>query len=635
MNLAEQLLEQIADPTLTRSERAQFRCQLAKALAESGNYEGARGAMGELWSRVGERPALEGLDRRAAAEVLLRAGTLTNYIGGANQIDGAQETAKNLISESMRLFEFLGEMEKRFEAQTDLAYCYWRQGAFSEARSLLEEVLIRLYDSDSEVKAMALICSVMVERMTARYHDALHILNKAMPLFEKISSHSLKGKFHNQFGLVLEYLNLAEPRKEYVDGALVEFAAASYHFEQAGHERFHARVENNLGLLFSTVGRFIEAHEHVGRARKIFDRLKDSGSVAQADDTRARVLLAEGRNEDAVEVARSAVRALARGGEQALLAEALTTHGVALARSGHHALARRTLDRAVAVAERAGDLEGAGQATLTVIEELNEYLMIGELAAIYQSAASLLAKSQHPGVRNRLISCSIQVVGLMKAQYEFAEKVRPEKFSPPKWEGFSFKRELRNYERFLIKQALEDAGGIMTRAAQLLGFKHHHSLGSLLNKRHSDLRPAPVVPRKRSLIGIERGSAEKQTQPVTILHVEDNRAVADAVRETLELEGWRVDTYLNGATALKRIESDTPYDVLLLDYDLPRINGLELVRLARQSAHRKRTPIIMLSATDCEREAWQAGVTAFLRKPNDLLKLAETIVRVLTKSPKR
>jgi hypothetical protein len=47
------------------------------------------------------------------------------------------------------------------------------------------------------------------------------------------------------------------------------------------------------------------------------------------------------------------------------------------------------------------------------------------------------------------------------------------------------------------------------------------------------------------------------------------------------------------------------------------VNGLELVRLARQTTHRKRTPVIMLSAADFEREAWRAGVTAFLRKPDD------------------
>ena len=71
MNLANQLLHQIADPTITANERAQLRCQLAKELEEIGNYEGARTAMGELWQRIGERPLLSDLDAATAAEVLL------------------------------------------------------------------------------------------------------------------------------------------------------------------------------------------------------------------------------------------------------------------------------------------------------------------------------------------------------------------------------------------------------------------------------------------------------------------------------------------------------------------------------------------------------------------------------------
>jgi len=64
--------------------------------------------------------------------------------------------------------------------------------------------------------------------------------------------------------------------------------------------------------------------------------LKDSGSIAQVDETRARVLLAQGRNVEAEKVIRSAVRTLEAGGEQALLAEVLTTQGTVLARLGQH-----------------------------------------------------------------------------------------------------------------------------------------------------------------------------------------------------------------------------------------------------------------------------------------------------------
>src|SRR3954466_7255789 len=66
---------------------------------------------------------------------------LTGWIGSAKQIEGAQELAKNLISESIRSFEALRGVERIAEAQSDLAVCYWREGAFDDARVLLYEAL--------------------------------------------------------------------------------------------------------------------------------------------------------------------------------------------------------------------------------------------------------------------------------------------------------------------------------------------------------------------------------------------------------------------------------------------------------------------------------------------------------------
>src|SRR2546421_4922197 len=90
-----ELLQQIADPTLTPSERARLCIRLSKELEESGRYEEAREALRELWPHVGERPVLDGLDALTCAEVLWRIGVLTSCIGGVKQIEGAQEIAKD------------------------------------------------------------------------------------------------------------------------------------------------------------------------------------------------------------------------------------------------------------------------------------------------------------------------------------------------------------------------------------------------------------------------------------------------------------------------------------------------------------------------------------------------------------
>lgn len=625
MNISSQLLHQIADPSLLQNERARLRCQLAKELEDVGNYEAAREAMGELWSRVGERPVLEALDEPTAAEVLLRTGVLTGWIGSDKQIEGAQETAKNLISESLTRFEALQDTRKVAEAQMELGHCYWREGAFDEARVWLKEALDRLPDNTGDVKATTLLRLTTVERSAKRFHDALRIHIEAASIFEESTNHALKGKFYNGFGFVLWNLGTAERRGDYIDRALIEYAAASYHFEQAGHARYHACVENNLGLLFGTIKKFTEAHEHLDRAQALFTGMKDSVHTAQVDDTRARVLLAEGRTSEAEKIVRSAVHILEKGGQQSLLAEALTTHGITLARMGSHERALQTLKRAIELAQNAGDLEAAGMAALTIIEELAEHLPPLKLSATYDRAAELLSQSENRETKDRLLATSRRVLFLVGSLP-----------SPPTWKGFNFYEAVRRFEAGLIERALRDTGGIVARAAQLLGVGRGTLRAMLHGGRHKELEHlrTPAEPRKSSLMFRDEVDCH-ETQVVSVLHVEDEPAVADPVRVTLEDEGWRVETCGDGTAALEKLQSGARYDVLIVDNQLPGMNGMELIRRTRAMAHRQQVPIIMLSAGDVETQARRAGANEFLRKPDDMPLLAETIARLLARKKGR
>lgn len=616
MPISNQLLHEIADPSLTRDERARLRCRLAKELED--NYEAAREAMGELWPEIGERPVLEGLSEATAAEVLLRVGVLTGWLGSTRQVEGAQETAKNLISESITRFEALKDTAKVAEAQTELGCCYWREGALGEARIVLREALSRL-PADSEFRAVALLRLAIVEGSARRFHDALRLDIEAAPLFEKSASHVHQGKFHNQFGFVLR--NLGD-----IDRALIEYAAASYHFEQAGHTRYHACVENNLGFLFFTIKNYAEAHKHLDRAQALFTSMKDHLHTAQVDDTRARVLLAEGRTNEAERLVRSAVQILERGGEQSLLAEALTTHGLTLARMGSHKVARLTLQRAVEVARNAGDLEAAGLAALTILEELAEHLQPHDLGATYDRAVELLSSSGNQGHKDRLLAASRRVL--------FLAGSAP---APPTWVGFNFSEAVRRFEARLIERALREAGGIVTRAAQLLGIERT-TLDAMLHKgRHKALAHlrTPVEPRRTSLMFRDDVDCP-DTRAVSVLHVEDNAAVADSVNETLGEEGWSVETCGDGAEALERLEGGARYDVLIFDNKLPGLDGVELIRRTRALAHRQKTPIIMLSGNDdVEMQARRAGANVFLRKPADMPLITENVARLLARQKGR
>jgi CheY-like chemotaxis protein len=614
------LLHELTDQNLSSSQRAQARCQLAIQFETEGDYEAAREAMAELWQEIGKRPMLEGLDEETRGVVLLRAGVITGWRGSARQISGAQEIAKDLITESIGIFEALQQSSRVAEGQIELACCYWREGKFEEGRVWLNEALRRLSESDIQLKAKAFIRMAIIEAECKRYGEALRIHTEAAPLFQQLENHCLIGSFHNEYAIILRNLGTTEKRQDYIDLALIEYAAASYHFEQAGHLRYQACVENNLAFLYWKLGRFAEAHQHLDRAQILFARLKDDLHSAQVDETRVRVMLGEGAFVQAERSARKAVQLLDSGDAHSLLSEALTTHGVALSRLGRKDQARTSFERAIHVAEQGGDLEAAGLAALTLIEQLPELFSDDELFAILERADDRLEKAPNAALLLRQKTCFRRLSSRLL------------------WPDLptSLEKSVLRYEARLILRALELTGGVIRQAARLLELTHQ-GLQKILNNRHKDLQSeiAAIKARKRGTSLSEGGSGgldqddDTEVKIVTILHVEDNQTVAEAVKETLEIQGWQVDTCTDGNTALEKFVSDADYDVLLVDYDLPGMNGLELVRRARTLHHRLHTSIVVLSATPVESEAREAGADLFLQKPRGVSLLVESINRLL------
>lgn len=496
-----------ADHT-SRNEDALRRCARSNSFLKAGDYEGAVEALEGFWRGAGERPATEGLDRRAAGEVLVQTGRLTSALGGARRIEGAQEAAKNLLSEGAGIFERLGDARKVAEARTDLGVCYWREGAFEEARVVLRAALEGLACEDAEQRALALTRLAIVELSAGFNRAAVELLAEAAPHVEACASDIIKGNFHAERANA--FVALADAGDaDMLDRALVEHTAASYHLEQAGHTRYLANNENNLAILFNRIGRYEEAREHLARARALHSSLKDAVIAAQCDETLARVLVAEGRHEEAERVALSAVRVFGDGDRQALLAEALTTLGVAQARAGRHEEARQSFARAFEVAEAAGDRTGAGLAALTLTEELGARLGHAELCEAFERAHGPLSGTRNLDTLSRLTACARRAMdSFMSLQAEDDDEGAGT--AEERWEDFSLKAEVMRYEAELISRALRDAEGVVSRAAKLLGFRHHQTFVALLNNRHRELlgERRPVIPRRRSYTRRPRRQAQ-------------------------------------------------------------------------------------------------------------------------------
>jgi two-component system chemotaxis response regulator CheY len=616
MNLTDERLKGLEDASLMPGERASVRCQVAADLILVGQYEAARDAFGALWRGIGERPDIRGLDERAAADVLLQAGALSGWLGASRQVTGAQEKAKDLISESAALFEQLGEKAQAALARSELALCYWRAGAYDEARVLLTTAFEEV--TATVTRAKVLLRLTTVEFWAGRYHDAFMLLKKHAHIFDERVPHALRGSFHSNLALVLNQLGTAEGRPDHLDRAIIEFTEAVYHYEQEKNERNCGLNLNNLAFLLYKIGRYRQAHEHLERVRAIFVRLGDAGNLAQVDETRARVFLAEGKHREANRVIAGVIQTLEKGGATAVLADALAVQGVIWSRLGVHGSSVLILRRAADIAEGAGASPIAGRAVLTLIEEHGmERLTRAEIYDAYTRANRLLQDTQNAEDVARLRACACVV---LRRLYEAGLHDK----------GFTLQGAVHDFEARFIEQALREAGGSVTRAARLLGMRHQ-TLGETLKARHRDLLAlkTPTPPRRKSIIRAPRKAPRPKRPAIRILLVEDDGLISGAVRDTLEDRGWAVSVCADGARALQEVEGDNPYALFLFDYDLPHVNGIELVRRARQFPHRRRTPAIMFSATDCEHEARLAGVDAFLRKPEDMTKVAETVARLL------
>lgn len=112
-----------------------------------------------------------------------------------------------------------------------------------------------------------------------------------------------------------------------------------------------------------------------------------------------------------------------------------------------------------------------------------------------------------------------------------------------------------------------------------------------------------------------------------ILLVDDSTTVLMFERIMLSGQGFELDTAANGAEALEKIAA-TPPDLVLLDVNLPGIDGLEICRRLKSDDHTRGIPIIMVTAmgeSACIERAFAAGCDDYVTKPMDKLQLLHKV----------
>ena len=125
-----------------------------------------------------------------------------------------------------------------------------------------------------------------------------------------------------------------------------------------------------------------------------------------------------------------------------------------------------------------------------------------------------------------------------------------------------------------------------------------------------------------------------------ILLVEDNDLNIEIAQTILEMGGVTVDLARNGQEAVDIFLASDPnlYDLILMDIQMPVMDGLEATRIIRRSDHPRAAtiPIIAMSANAFDedmKKSVESGMNGHLSKPIDIDKFFQTIAEFVTKRP--
>ncbi len=113
-----------------------------------------------------------------------------------------------------------------------------------------------------------------------------------------------------------------------------------------------------------------------------------------------------------------------------------------------------------------------------------------------------------------------------------------------------------------------------------------------------------------------------QEQP-SVLVVEDEPAQREVLRYNLEAEGFRVSSASNGEEALMLVDEQRP-DIIVLDWMMPNVSGIEVCRRLKSRADTRSIPIIMLSARSEEVDrvrGLETGADDYVIKPYSIVEL--------------
>jgi chemosensory pili system protein ChpA (sensor histidine kinase/response regulator) len=149
--------------------------------------------------------------------------------------------------------------------------------------------------------------------------------------------------------------------------------------------------------------------------------------------------------------------------------------------------------------------------------------------------------------------------------------------------------------------------------------------------RHAHLLGQVQAPRLASQEAVAAGESDA-ARPTLVMVVDDSVTVRKVTSRLLERNGMNVLTAKDGVDAIAQLQEHRP-DIMLLDIEMPRMDGFEVATLVRHDERLKDLPIIMITSRTGEKHRERAmaiGVNEYLGKPyqeSDLLDNIQKLVK--------
>ncbi len=125
-----------------------------------------------------------------------------------------------------------------------------------------------------------------------------------------------------------------------------------------------------------------------------------------------------------------------------------------------------------------------------------------------------------------------------------------------------------------------------------------------------------------------------------VLIVEDEKVLCDTYRQILELKNFEVKICYNGEEALEILDNYHP-DLILLDINMPKIDGIEFLERIKANNKLKRIPVLLITGiiqTEKIGRCLDLGAVGYIEKihsPVEVLEKINSIIGAITKKPKK